>query len=329
VKFAEPILDDEVSRYIVVETLLTSASNDSERLLLLLSKDLFKRGCESAREGTRFAHGVAVSHFHDAAEITARAAALKIGAPVRPDANFLEYWTKTNEWAEKSQLDIRLRHQAEMGDLNEARKYFKHRGKLMQTEYVRGYQSTTHAFLMDTFESFFSVSFDALTSVSFVRELRIKNALEAAQSALAARDVKLALERCADAWSITASQQRAFFPSEGDRGLLVSYDKQLQAILSVTRGEFATVFDHIHQLARLTFAALLGLNAADIFLLIQTLPVKQGDAYAHPSRVESISHETVAHIIELIAEYSSALLKHIDGFTRPEWMGPAEELQST
>ena len=298
------------------------AADDNERLLLLLARDLFKRGTESAREGSRFAHGVAVSHFHDAAEIIARAAAIKIGTPVRPDANFLEYWTKTNEWAEKSQLEVRLRHQAEMGDLNEARKYFKHRGKLMQPEYVRGYQSTTHAFLRDALQEFFSTSFDALSSVSFVRELRIKNALEAAQNALAARDVKSALERCADAWAVTASQQRAFFPSESDRGISVAYDKQVQAILSVTRGEFATIFDHIHQLARLTFAALLGLNAADILLLIQTLPVRQGDEYAHPTRVESVSLETVAHIIELIADYSSALLRHIDGFTRPEWMGP-------
>lgn len=304
-----------------METALTNPFDDNERLLLLLSRDLFKRGSESAREGARFAHGIAVSHFHDAAEIAARAAALRISTPVRSEANFLEYWAKTNEWAEKSRLDVRLRHQAEMGDLNEARKYFKHRGKLMQPEYVRGYQSTTHAFLSDTFQDFFSVSFDTLSSVTFVRELRIKSALEGAQTALAERDLKSALERCADAWAVTASQQRAFFPSESDRGLLVAYDKEVQAILSVTRGEFAYVFDHIHQLARLTFAALLGLNAADILLLIQTLPVRQGEGYAHPTRVESISPETVAHIIELIADYSSALLRHIDGFTRPEWMG--------
>ncbi len=260
-----------------------------------------------------------MSHFHDAAEITARAAALKIEAPVRGEANFLEYWKEVNAWAEKQDLKIRLLHKAEMGDLNEARKSFKHRGKLLQPEYVVGFQAVTRTFLADTFRDFFSIDFGSISAVTFVRELRVKEQLEAAQAALATENVTVALERCADAWAVTSSQQRTFFPAEGDQGIPVAYDKQLQTILSATRGQFATVFDHLHQLARLTFAALLGVNAADLFLLIQTLPVPNGDRYAYPTRPESVAPETVAHIIELIADYSSALLQQVEGFTRPAW----------
>lgn len=293
---------------------------ENERVLLLMSKDLFRKGGEAAREGGRFSHGVAVSHFHDAVEIAARAAAISVGAPVKPDTNFLDYWSKTNDWCEREKRTPRLRHHAEMGDLNEARRYFKHRGKLMQPQYVIGYQATARAFLVDTFADFFSLRFESVSAVSFLRELRVKEKLEAAQAALASHDIKSALERCGDAWAVTSSQQRAFFPDSSDHGIPVAYDPQLAAILSATRGEFATVFDHLHQLARLTFAALLGLNAADLFLLIQTLPVRQGDQYAHPTRPETVSATTVAHVIELIAEYSAALLRQIDGFTRPEWM---------
>ncbi len=190
----------------------------------------------------------------------------------------------------------------------------------MQPEHVIGYQATTRAFLSDTFQDFFSVSFESISAVTFLRELRVKSSLEDAQHALAAQDVKMALERCADAWAVTSSQQRAFFPAESDHGVSVTYDKQLEAILQATRGDFANVFDHLHRLARITFAALLGLNAADVFLLVQTLPVKQGDHYEYPTRPEAVSPSTVAHIIELIAGYSTSLLRQIDGFTRAEWM---------
>ncbi len=102
---------------------MTTTADDNQRLLLLLSKDLFRRGSEAAREGSHFSHGVAVSHFHDAAEIAARTSALKVGAPIKPDTNFLDYWSKTNECCVRQNLGIQLRHHAEMGDLNEARKY--------------------------------------------------------------------------------------------------------------------------------------------------------------------------------------------------------------
>jgi hypothetical protein len=290
---------------------VNGSPDENEHLVLLLSKELFRRGDQAAREGSRFSHGIAVSHFHDAAETCARAAALKIKTPVKPEANFLEYWVKTNEWAERQQLSVRLGRHAEMGDLNDARKYFKHRGKLTQPEYVVGYRATTHAFLVDTFRDFFSKDFDSISSVIFLRELRVKTKLEEAQSALASTDIKAALERCADAWAVTSRQQKAFFP---DR----TFATDVPAILQV-RAEFATIYDHLYQLARLTFAGLLGLNAGDLILLIQTLPVRQGDAYVHHTRPESVSAKTVAHMIELIAEYSAALLRQIDGLTRSAW----------
>jgi hypothetical protein len=285
--------------------------DDNEHLVLLLSKELFRRGDAATREGSRFSHGIAVSHFHDAAETCARAAALKIRTPVKPEATFLEYWVKTNDWAEKQQLSVRLGRHAEMGDLNEARKYFKHRGKLTQPEYVVGYRATTHAFLVDTFRDFFLKDFDSISSVTFLRELRVRTKLEEAQNALAASDIKAALERCADAWAVTSRQQKAFFP---DR----TFSTDVPAILQV-RAEFATVYDHLYQLARLAFAGLLGLNAGDILLLIQTLPVRQGDGYVYQTRPESVSPKTVAHMIELIADYSTALLRQVDGLTRQAW----------
>lgn len=292
---------------------------DADPLMLLLSKDLYRRASDIVREAGRFSHGVAVSLLHDAAEILARSAATEIGAGAKRDESFLNYWDSTNQYAKSKGLPQQLKHKNAMDDLNEARRLFKHRGKTPDPIHMGGFLATTHSFLQDTTQDFFGIDFDSISSVTFVREIRVRGALEAAQAALATQDVQAALNHCADAWAVTASQQEAFFPSYPGRGITISYDDQVKLILSATRGEFAHVFDQIHLLARITFAALLGMNVADVTGIISTLPIKHNGAYIYPTPVDAVPTERVAHIIELIADNSTGLMKHIDGFMRPEW----------
>jgi hypothetical protein len=72
-----------------------------------------------------FAAGVVVAHLQDAVESLAYTVAAQLGANLRPNANFHDYWDEVAKLGGK-----RLPYKSEMSELNHARVGFKHKGTL-------------------------------------------------------------------------------------------------------------------------------------------------------------------------------------------------------
>lgn len=232
-------------------------------------KFLYRAALNELDSGHPFAAGMAVSLLQDAVEAMAHEAAASVGARVGARTYFLEHWDAVAKTGSPKQL----LHKMEMNELNTARVGFKHHGVNPAQSDAEKHRLAVQRFLAETARDFFNVDFDELSEVDLVVDAKVRDALKAAESTLAANDPTKSLECCRAALDVVEEIIKESVP----------VTERAPAAPSVPK-EFQSAADGFLNWANRRFVALensvamsvLGVNPAEYWFLYGSLPRRTG-----------------------------------------------------
>lgn len=244
-------------------------------------KFLYRAALDQWESGHPYAAGMTISLLQDAVEAMAHDAAASVRANPRSGAGLFDYWEAISKVKNGKELPCKV----EMGALNSARVGFKHHGTEHSPSEVEKHIAAAHRFLQQTAHDFFGLDFDGLSEADLINETGIRDALKAAEAALARDDVTTALERCRDALDVVEALQKETIPVAERNPMTPSIPREARAfadgILKWIARRFAALKVSVPM-------SVLGVNPAEVWFLYGTLSSKNHVGVYHWPHTKSL-----------------------------------------
>lgn len=144
---------------------------------LLLSKELYLHGLEHSKSRSSLDKMVAIHNFHNALEIALRAILLsyEIRMDKQLNIDFESMLNEIDSFPEFKRKKIRLPYRQELRNLNQLRNMVQHHAMEPESSTMDDWRVFTRRFLTKTFEAYFNLLFDEISSVQFIEDESLKN----------------------------------------------------------------------------------------------------------------------------------------------------------
>ena len=154
---------------------------------LLLSKQLYLHGLSHSHIEGELNKMIAVHNFHNAIEITLKAILLAYDIKLKRDLNnTFEFLLKEiDKYFEQENKKLPFRNQ--LIQLNRLRNAVQHDVHEPETSSMEEWRVFTIKFLIDSFEQYFNIEFDTLSTADFISDHNIKNLLKISDNLLSNR----------------------------------------------------------------------------------------------------------------------------------------------
>lgn len=184
---------------------------------LLLAKQLFLHGLDHSRQSSPLDKMIAVHNFHNALEITLRA--IMLDYDIRPEKELnIEFEAMLNAIAQAEQVKnkgIKLPYRQDLRNLNNTRNLVQHHGHEPETATMEDWRVLAGKFLKRTFQAFFDVDFDQLTTIEFIVDPDLKSLMVRSEELLKCRRWKESVLCAKVAFEAASGSLRASLPAEG------------------------------------------------------------------------------------------------------------------
>lgn len=152
---------------------------------------------ESQRQQPDLLAASAVLTFHDAVELFLVLAGQHVGAKIKQNTNFLEYWDLINDALQKLSTPTALSNRGELHRLNDIRVALKHKDILPHRREINEAGSAATAFLVSASQTVFNVHFHQISLLDFIEYEPARVLMKAAQRDLDGGDFQGVSEKCA------------------------------------------------------------------------------------------------------------------------------------
>jgi hypothetical protein len=144
-------------------------------------------------------HAPALLLMHDAAELFLVLAAEATGAAVKPNTDFMGYWSPIDDALAPDHLG----HKAEMMAVNKARVGLKHSGVIPAPTEIHRFIFMVRSFLEGGTVAVFGINLDQASLAALIPSTSVRSALQEAEAAVAAGDILRALQKARIGFELT------------------------------------------------------------------------------------------------------------------------------
>lgn len=269
---------------------------------LILSKWLYARGCDTIRGAGPVDPGLAVSLFQDAVELALAALAQHWGATLTKNhVGFFDWWKTLENAPQRGTAPVPSN--AALRQLNDARISFKHYGRLPRRDEALGHQSSCQQFLVEV-AAIIGQAFGALQLASLLPPGVIRDKLIEAGDLLESRNIKGAVERCADVQAAIDSLQEHLTRIPISVSFPANTPQEIKRYVDQNVGDLRWA---VSRSIAIALSGHFGVNPIEFAVMREALPEKRGSSYGHSRPIEEVAPSIVRGWIDLQTNYALAL----------------------
>lgn len=146
---------------------------------LLLSKELYLHGLWHSNSKSSLDKMIAIHNFHNSLEIALRS--IFLHHEIRPEKHLnIDFESMLNEidsYKTFKEKKIKLPYRQELRNLNQIRNLVQHHAVEPESSTMEDWRVFTRRFLTKTFDVYFNIQFDEITSIHFIENADLKNLL--------------------------------------------------------------------------------------------------------------------------------------------------------
>jgi hypothetical protein len=196
---------------------LPSISDPAVIRRLVLAKQLYLHGSDHSMRPSPLDKMIGVHNLHNALEIVLRAIMLSFDIRAEKELNisFENLWTEIANAKSVKDRGLRLSYSRDLRKLNQARNLVQHDALEPTSGTMEDWRVLTSRFLRQTYQDFFGLDFDQLSTIDFVADADIRNLLRAAERQLSRGSWIQAVQLSKVAFQAASESLHEFLPSEG------------------------------------------------------------------------------------------------------------------
>ncbi|MFC4892679.1 hypothetical protein ACFPDQ_06410 [Pseudofrancisella aestuarii] len=189
---------------------------------LLLAKEFYLNGVESAHKKDPLNRMIAVHNFHISIEIAVKSILLRYG--IRGDKtlniDFESMLNAVDGFDDFKKRNLKLPYRQEIRNLNSMRNLVQHHVKEPSENDMYDWRLSSYSFLKKVFESYFEIDFDEISRISFINNEGLKQYLMQSKKKIDNEDYYSASCLAAGAFEYAYSSILSFVPKSSSAFLL-------------------------------------------------------------------------------------------------------------